>query len=188
MASRTRGCCPGQSCEGGGGRGHTGGFDRAEGERGARAPRGIDTHPAKARLQGQVDPPSPAGGQAGPLPLTRPGRRPSPWGNSWAMCARDQGPRRRGEGRHGGCGGGSREGSRVLSAGQPRRLPLTGARALLRSHAGNRRPAAEPRPRVGRDHGQEEALRLVRPHDPEIRPHDQWIHRVSARPLPAPPG
>lgn len=53
---------------------------------------------------------------------------------------------------------------------------------LLCSHAGNRRPAAEPRPRVGRDHGQEEALWLVRPHDSEIRPHGQWIYRVSSPP------
>ncbi|XP_069415817.1 adenylosuccinate synthetase isozyme 1 isoform X2 [Ovis canadensis] len=43
----------------------------------------------------------------------------------------------------------------------------------------DRGPAAEPRPRVGRDHGQEAALWLAGPHDPEIRPHGQRIHRAG---------
>lgn len=47
-------------------------------------------------------------------------------------------------------------------------------------HTGDRRPAAEPRPRVGGDHGQEAALRLARPGDPAIRPHGQRLHGVSS--------
>ena len=46
---------------------------------------------------------------------------------------------------------------------------------------------AEPRPRVGRDHGQEAALRLAGPDDPEIRPHGQRIHRVGGAEAPSAP-
>lgn len=51
---------------------------------------------------------------------------------------------------------------------------------LLYPRAGNRRPAAEPRPRMGGDHGQEAALRLAGPDDPQIRPHGQRVHGVSS--------
>lgn len=47
------------------------------------------------------------------------------------------------------------------------------------SHAGDRRPAAEPRPRVGGDHGQEEALWLVGPDDSALRSHGQRVYCVS---------
>lgn len=98
------------------------------------------------------------------------------------------------EPRLGGGGGGGEEGwggragrgevaaAERAEAGQaeagPAGFPATHGPALF--SLGDRGPAAEPRPRVGGDHRQEEALRLAGPDDPEIRPHAQRIYRVSS--------
>ena len=65
----------------------------------------------------------------------------------------------------------------VEQRGGPAPFPAHADLACPRT--GNRRPAAEPWPRVGGDHRQEEALWLAGPDDPQIRPHGQRVHRVS---------
>lgn len=66
-----------------------------------------------------------------------------------------------------------------LRSGQAQ-APFHAMGHLLCCHAGNRRPAAEPWPRVGGDHRQEEALWLVGPDDPQICSHAQRLYRVSS--------
>ena len=68
----------------------------------------------------------------------------------------------------------------VEHRGSQVRAPFSGAMDPLCSHAGNRGPATEPWPRVGGDHGQEEALWLAGPDDSAICAHGQRLYRVSS--------
>lgn len=47
--------------------------------------------------------------------------------------------------------------------------------------AGCRGTSADQGSRGGRDHGEEAPLRLAGSGHPEIRTHDQWLHRVRAQ-------